>query len=311
MNCPLTRWRVVRPGTVVGNSAPTRKRLLAALIGALAVANATASVGLAEATGNNNVRPLTVNQTEGYVDGQNQVFTYAQNFHCMVEAFDDLDGLGRQGDGIPAAVDPEETLLPKCIAGQTRGGAESMTVPAGNPVDSSRTLLVIMPTSDAVGTSASPRSTPCAQARPAAARAATSRRTSGCSSPTSRCRVTRWRPTTPCTPVIDTEPIVRSARLSGQPVTCRMLVTQPTTHQYGLSALGSNGGGVLPASTSRAAASGSCRTVHSQTRTTCQPGGAGEQAVEGVGVVAGWFHGVGELTEGGLDPVTPLGDDLL
>ena len=39
--------------------------------------------------------------------------------------------------------------------------------------------------------------------------------------------------------------------------------------------------------------------------------GAGEQAVEGVCPVAGEFHLVGDLLEGGLDPVSPFGDDLL
>lgn len=33
--------------------------------------------------------------------------------------------------------------------------------------------------------------------------------------------------------------------------------------------------------------------------------------MEGVGAVPGRFHGVGELAEGGLDPVAPLNDDLL
>src|SRR6266480_611652 len=38
-------------------------------------------------------------------------------------------------------------------------------------------------------------------------------------------------------------------------------------------------------------------------------GGAGEQAPEGMSAVAGQFHPVGDLGEGGLDPVAPLGDD--
>ncbi len=37
-------------------------------------------------------------------------------------------------------------------------------------------------------------------------------------------------------------------------------------------------------------------------------GGAGQQAPEGVGAVAGQVHLVGDLSEGGLDPVAPLGD---
>jgi RNA polymerase sigma-70 factor, ECF subfamily len=40
-------------------------------------------------------------------------------------------------------------------------------------------------------------------------------------------------------------------------------------------------------------------------------GRAGQQAPEGVSAVAGQFHLVGDLPEGGLDPVAPLGDHLL
>ena len=39
-------------------------------------------------------------------------------------------------------------------------------------------------------------------------------------------------------------------------------------------------------------------------------GGSGEQAPEGVSAVAGEFHTVGDLAEGGLDPVAPFRDDL-
>ncbi len=39
-------------------------------------------------------------------------------------------------------------------------------------------------------------------------------------------------------------------------------------------------------------------------------GGAGEQAPERVRAVAGKFHLIGDLLEGGLNPVAPLGDDL-
>src|SRR5260370_1327030 len=38
---------------------------------------------------------------------------------------------------------------------------------------------------------------------------------------------------------------------------------------------------------------------------------AGQQAPEAVGAVAGQFHLVGDLAEGGLNAVAPLGDDLL
>jgi hypothetical protein len=39
-------------------------------------------------------------------------------------------------------------------------------------------------------------------------------------------------------------------------------------------------------------------------------GGSGQEAPEGVGAVPGQFHAVGDLAEGGLDAVAPLGDDL-
>jgi hypothetical protein len=38
--------------------------------------------------------------------------------------------------------------------------------------------------------------------------------------------------------------------------------------------------------------------------------GAGEQAPEGVRAVAGQFHLVCDLAEGGLDPVAPFRDEL-
>jgi hypothetical protein len=38
-------------------------------------------------------------------------------------------------------------------------------------------------------------------------------------------------------------------------------------------------------------------------------GGPGEQAPEGVCAVPGQFHLIGDLGEGGLDPVAPFGDD--
>src|SRR5258706_1764666 len=39
--------------------------------------------------------------------------------------------------------------------------------------------------------------------------------------------------------------------------------------------------------------------------------GSGQQAPEGVCAVAGQFHQIGDLCEAGLNPVAPLGDDLL
>ena len=129
----------------------SRTRLIAALLGAVVVVGAGATAGIAQDEGNNDVRPLKVNQTEGYFDGQNQVFTYAQNFHCTIEAFDDLDGLGRQGDGVPAAADPDEMILPECISGETRGGSEPTIDPTGSPVEKARKFWAIVPLFDANG----------------------------------------------------------------------------------------------------------------------------------------------------------------
>lgn len=130
---------------------PTRTRCLAALLGAVAVVGASSGAGIAQDTGNNNVRPLKINQTEGYFSGQPQVFTYAQNFYCTIEPFDDLDGLGRQGDGVPAADDSDEMIIPECLAGETGGGSEPTIDPAGTPVSEARKLLAILPVFDADG----------------------------------------------------------------------------------------------------------------------------------------------------------------
>jgi len=129
----------------------TRKRLLAAVVGAVAVAGLTATAGVAQDTGDNDVRPLKINQTEGFAGGDTQVFTYGQNFHCTIEPFDDLDGIGRQGDGVPAASDPDEMIIPECISGETRGGSEPTIDPAGNPIQDSRKFWAIIPVFDADG----------------------------------------------------------------------------------------------------------------------------------------------------------------
>lgn len=128
-----------------------RYKLLAAAVTAAAVVGVTATSGIAQDTGNNTVRPLKVNQTEGYFGGQTQVFTYAQQFFCTIEAFDDLDGIGRQGDGVPAAADPDEMILPACITGETEGGSEPTIDPTGLPVEDSRPLFTIVPSFDASG----------------------------------------------------------------------------------------------------------------------------------------------------------------
>jgi len=51
--------------------------------------------GFAQSSNSNNARPLAVNQTEGFAQGQLLVFTYFQNFDCIHEPFDDLDHNGQ------------------------------------------------------------------------------------------------------------------------------------------------------------------------------------------------------------------------
>lgn len=60
-------------------------------------------------------RPLAVNQTEGFGDGQLLVFTYFQNFACIHQPFDDLDH-----NGLVAAVDATEFQRPICDVGRRR-----------------------------------------------------------------------------------------------------------------------------------------------------------------------------------------------
>lgn len=128
---------------------PSRKKYLAAVLGAVAVVGVTATTGIAADEGNNAMRPLKVNQTESFFDGQVQVLTYAQNFQCVIDPFDDLDGIGRQGDGVPAAGDPDEMVFPSCISGETRGGAEPLQDPTGLPIGKARDFKIIVPLFDA------------------------------------------------------------------------------------------------------------------------------------------------------------------
>ncbi|MGQ0574336.1 MAG: hypothetical protein ACT4RN_09045 [Pseudonocardia sp.] len=130
---------------------PSRHQYLAATLGALAVVGVTATTGIASDEGRNTVRPLQANQTESFFDGQNQVLTYGQNFQCVIDPFDDLDGIGRQGDGIPAAADPDEMVFPSCISGETAGGSEPLQDPTGLPIDKAREFFVIVPLFDADG----------------------------------------------------------------------------------------------------------------------------------------------------------------
>ena len=80
-------------------------------------------------------KPLAVNQTEAFGDGQLLVFTYFQNFACIHQPFDDLDH-----NGLVAAVDPNEFQRPVCAVGRAPG-----IDPTGRPVKETLKLYVIAP----------------------------------------------------------------------------------------------------------------------------------------------------------------------
>lgn len=83
----------------------------------------------------NTKRPLAVNQTEGFAQGELLVFTYFQNFDCIHQPFDDLDHNGQV-----AAVDPNEFQRTICTVG--RG---STIDPTGQPIQNTQKLYVISP----------------------------------------------------------------------------------------------------------------------------------------------------------------------
>jgi hypothetical protein len=89
----------------------------------------------AQSSNENNARPLDVNQTEGFAQGQLLVFTYFQNFSCIHEPFDDLDHNGQV-----AAVDANEFQRPICAVGRA-----STIDPTGRPVKNTLKLYVISP----------------------------------------------------------------------------------------------------------------------------------------------------------------------
>jgi hypothetical protein len=93
------------------------------------------SSGASSDDNQNTARPLSVNQTEGYGDGQLLVFTYFQNFACVHQPFDDLDH-----NGLVAAVDPNEFQRPVCAVG--RGPNID---PNGRPTTETLKLYVIAP----------------------------------------------------------------------------------------------------------------------------------------------------------------------
>jgi hypothetical protein len=85
------------------------------------------------------VRPIAVNQTDGYADDRLVAFTYFMNFDCVHDPFKDLDRNGKA-----AAVDPDEFQSPRCVVGE-----QSTIDPAGKPVSETEKLYVIVPFFDA------------------------------------------------------------------------------------------------------------------------------------------------------------------
>src|SRR6516162_7583045 len=105
------------------------------MIASAAVVLLFALGGFAQSSNENNVRPLAVNQTEGFAQGQLLVFTYFQNFDCIHEPFDDLDH-----NGLVAAVDAAEFQRPICTVGHN-----SSIDPTGGPIKNTLKLYVIAP----------------------------------------------------------------------------------------------------------------------------------------------------------------------
>lgn len=97
------------------------------------------------------MRPIDVNQTDGFGNEKLLVFTYFQNFSCIHEPFDDLDGAGHAGDGLVAAVDPEEFQTPNCILGDSGSGSLPTIDPTGKPIAGTEPLFVIVPFFDTNG----------------------------------------------------------------------------------------------------------------------------------------------------------------
>jgi hypothetical protein len=78
---------------------------------------------------------LKPNQTVGYGAGKLLVFTYLQQFDCVVQPFDD-----RNYSGVIAALDPQQFAMPECQV-----GAPSTIDPTGGPVTKTDPLYVLVP----------------------------------------------------------------------------------------------------------------------------------------------------------------------
>lgn len=87
------------------------------------------------------MRPIAINQTDGYGDGKVTVFTYDMNYQCVHGPFDDRDY-----DGKAAAEDPDEFQRPLCQVGSD--GAVAID-PEGDPASETEPVYVIVPFFDA------------------------------------------------------------------------------------------------------------------------------------------------------------------
>jgi len=112
-----------------------------AVLGALCLTATVSGVGLtmAASAGSDPQRPIAVNQTDGYGQGTVGAFTYFQNYACVHQPFDDLDG-----DGAVAAEDPDEFDTPRCVV-----GTQPSIDPAGKPARKTEPLFVLVPFFDA------------------------------------------------------------------------------------------------------------------------------------------------------------------
>jgi hypothetical protein len=117
-----------------------RKAVLVTL--ATATVAATAGIGsFASAGGSEPSRPIAINQTDGYGDGEVTVFTYDQNYQCIHDPFDDRDY-----DGKAAAEDPDEFQRPLCQVGSD---GPSLIDPEGESAADTEPVYVIVPFFDA------------------------------------------------------------------------------------------------------------------------------------------------------------------
>jgi hypothetical protein len=98
------------------------------------------------------VRPHPPGFTEGFGNEKVLAFAYPQQFFCTDEPTDDLDGPLHEGDGRPAAVDPDEFQHPSmgppgspCIVGETGSGSLPSIDPTGRPVEQSEPVWAILP----------------------------------------------------------------------------------------------------------------------------------------------------------------------